>query len=151
MSANGTINWFDRFGGSGQDRATDVKMIHDQALLTGYFRAAVDVSGRTYRTSGLSDFFVNKFQLPPAAITSDDDVIPSVALYPNPSTDEVIIESEDLIQSIRIYDMAGQCVYDNKAFDVARIKVVIKSFKPGPYVAMISTGSRIHEVKLIKL
>ena len=150
LSPRGTINWFDYFGGEGQDRTFDAEIFEESIFVTGYFRSVVRVNERLFESKGLSDFFLNKLPLKPAAVVPEEEPFHFVTIYPNPSVEDIIIDSKEIIRSIRIHNLLGQCVYEGDLFDTRKVKISVKALGAGTYVVTVNTGNKIHESKLIR-
>ena len=73
-------------------------------------------------------------------ITGIEDIIfNSTAIYPNPANDMVNIKSEFEIESIRIYNHAGQAVA-SEIVDTKFYQFNTSQFTPGLYLFQIETN-----------
>lgn len=64
----------------------------------------------------------------------------SLRIYPNPVEDEAIIESQQDIKSIAIYNMAGAMVQFDYTIDGNKARVNLSSLPAGIYFANINNG-----------
>ena len=72
-----------------------------------------------------------------------------ITLYPNPVTDNLLINSSSPIKTIEIINVAGEIVYTNKAVNLTN-SISVKSFSNGLYILKIYTGSEIILRRFIK-
>jgi len=61
-------------------------------------------------------------------------------VFPNPATDKLFIESEEMLSSVAVYNLSGMVVYQ-KATSVFAVVLDVQSFAPGLYMLKISTAS----------
>lgn len=69
------------------------------------------------------------------------DGVVSLRIYPNPVEDEAIIESQQDIKSIAIYNMAGAMVQFDYTIDGNKARVNLSSLPAGIYFANINNGT----------
>jgi hypothetical protein len=72
----------------------------------------------------------------------------STVVYPNPATERITIESESIINEVRIYNNMGQLVYSGQ-FDNNQIIVNTSTFISGMYVVQVASDEAIEVRKLI--
>jgi hypothetical protein len=72
-----------------------------------------------------------------------------ITLYPNPVTDNLLINSSSPIKKIEIINVAGEVVYTNKAVNLTN-SISVKSFSNGLYILKVYTGSEIILRRFIK-
>ena len=93
---------------------------------------------------GIDDCFTPILGL--SSIVKDDN---SITLYPNPTNKEVNISSENIINSIEVFNSLGQSVYKTNV--KSREKVIdINSLSKGVYVIGVNTEKGYIKKKLIK-
>ncbi len=81
----------------------------------------------------------------PNILTEDN----SITLYPNPTNKEVNISSENIINSIELFNSLGQKVYQTNL--KAKGKTIdVNSFSKGVYVIVVNTDKGYSRKKLIK-
>lgn len=71
-----------------------------------------------------------------------------VSVFPNPTTNEINIQSNKLISRIEIYNNLSMKVYDNSKYSENNIKLGLESLSSGTY--FIKIWSNVHEIKIIK-
>ncbi len=72
----------------------------------------------------------------------------NLVVYPNPASDKITIESESIIDEVRIYNNMGQLVYSGQ-FNNSQIMVNTSSFITGMYIVQVVAGEAIEVRKLI--
>ncbi len=72
----------------------------------------------------------------------------NTVVYPNPATDKVTIESESIINEVRIYNNMGQLVYSGE-FNNDQVTVNTSNFITGMYIVQVRSGKAIEVRKLI--
>jgi len=72
----------------------------------------------------------------------------SAQIYPNPASSRITIESESIIDEVRIYNNMGQLVYSGQ-FDNSQIMVNTSTFITGMYIVQVRSGEAIEVRKLI--
>ena len=73
----------------------------------------------------------------------------SITLYPNPTNTEVNISSENIINSIEIYNSLGQSVYYSVVNSMEKT-IDISSFVNGVYILGVNTENGVIRKKIIK-
>lgn len=79
-------------------------------------------------------------------ITGQKDI--PVEVFPNPAIDKVTIQSPARIESLRIYNIQGNEVY-NSQVSAKSVSLNIDDYRSGLYIAIIETGDRFLTKKLI--
>lgn len=74
---------------------------------------------------------------------------PTVALYPNPTKNEVNIAAEDGLQRIAVYNLMGQLVEIKELRDENRTVLNTKSYASGVYIINIATGRGVSTQRLV--
>lgn len=72
-----------------------------------------------------------------------------VKLYPNPATDEAIIETHDTIECVTIFDVVGNCVAQYKGNATKRMTIDVTQYVQGHYIVVVTTPATVHNAKLI--
>ena len=95
--------------------------------------------------SGTPQGQVRVFEFPPFT-SNTNDVDGSLSLYPNPTSGTLFIQSDNLINSIKIFDIMGQEVYSGveKQFDLTE-------FPSGTYLLFYSIGGKKGWERIMKL
>ncbi|MFV0502271.1 MAG: T9SS type A sorting domain-containing protein [Bacteroidales bacterium] len=73
----------------------------------------------------------------------------SITIYPNPTSSEVNISSENIINSIEIFNSLGQRVYQSMVNSTEKV-IDISSFVNGIYILGVNTGNGVIRKKIIK-
>jgi len=73
----------------------------------------------------------------------------SITLYPNPTNSEVNISSENIINSIEIFNSLGQRVYQSMVNSTEKV-IDISSFVNGVYILGVITDNGVIRKKIIK-
>ena len=73
----------------------------------------------------------------------------SITLYPNPSNSEINISSENIINSIEIFNSFGQRVYQSMVNSTEKV-IDISSFANGVYILGVNTENGVIRKKIIK-
>ncbi len=96
---------------------------------TYYYRLIADINGTFYAGTILT------FTLDwPTAVEVPET---GVALYPNPATDQIIIKTDDPMQSITIYDMIGRPIQQIAGQNLKEQKLNIQTLPPGVYMIKV--------------
>jgi photosystem II stability/assembly factor-like uncharacterized protein len=81
---------------------------------------------------------------------TDSDLLESLSVYPNPFTDELILEMGTEIESVKIYSMDGKCVggYSNSSVP---IKIQTSNFSSGIYfIELRAFSGTVLRKKIVK-
>ena len=73
----------------------------------------------------------------------------NLKVYPNPTTDVVNIEYNETIDSIELYSLLGQKVYEAQTKDT-KITIPLEHLSSGTYMMKITVGFNTSYVKIIK-
>lgn len=68
-------------------------------------------------------------------------------VYPNPFTESIHINCPSQIESVEIYNVQGQLIYNQ--FDT-RSEIELKMLQPGIYILRVISGSQVFQQKIIK-
>lgn len=72
----------------------------------------------------------------------------TVKIYPNPSSDYIAIETNDLIKKISIYSIEGKEIFQNEYNDL-KVEIPVHEYKKGIYVITILNSNDTVETKKI--
>jgi hypothetical protein len=75
----------------------------------------------------------------------------SFDIFPSPATNVIQFNSEVMVHSIKIFDLSGKMVQDNKSDLIGNIRLNINNLKSGDYIIQINTVKGIKISKFIKL
>ena len=97
-------------------------------------------------------FMIDDLVIDPGDIVGfgEDQVIENVTtnIYPNPASDQITIESNNIIDEVRIYNNIGQLVYSDK-FNNDQVIVNTSNIINGMYLLQVRSGEAIEVSKLI--
>jgi len=77
------------------------------------------------------------------------DIQDNVSLYPNPGKNYLNIKSEFDIESISIYNMSGEMVFEKNNLKETNVKYDISTFKSGVYLINMKTAVRVISKKIV--
>ncbi|MDG5799084.1 Ig-like domain-containing protein [Marinilabiliaceae bacterium ANBcel2] len=75
------------------------------------------------------------------------EVAKPVKFYPNPVQSVLNIESKEIIEEVRIYDIMGQLRYNN-SFSLNNVEIDVSSFSQGMYVVTVVTTNEVVTSKI---
>lgn len=79
----------------------------------------------------------------PSKETNED-----ISVFPNPASDEVIIQSKEIIKNIKIRDSQGRMIL-NKVYNKTKVNVSLKDYKTGIYYIVVDDLYKKKTHKLI--
>ena len=151
---NGVRQWGTYYGGSGSgdygygiscDGNGNVFVTGTTSSITG-----IATSGAHQETYAGGDFdaFVAKFSTYVTII--EENVFSSIIIYPNPVTNELIIEAKDNKEAINfeILNSLGQTIY--KGDLIEKTVVQTTNFSPGVYLIKLENGKTFEFKKIVK-
>ena len=154
----GGFIWAVALGGSGNDygRAMVVDG-SDNVCTSGSFSNTVDFdpgSGTFNMTAFGGDAFLQKMSQSEGAKWegSKDVVSGGVMLYPNPTTGEVSLASEEELSNatLRVFNAAGQLVLELKDVSGSSCTLDLSGNSAGLYFIEVSNGGTVTRLKLLK-
>lgn len=69
--------------------------------------------------------------------------------YPNPVSNELTVESEDVINTMKIYDITGKLL-SNKTINATQTQVDVSTYQPGIYMISVETEDEVITKKFVK-
>ena len=82
--------------------------------------------------------------------TGINETILSVNLYPNPSTDYVIIETKSTsAANINVYSLSGQLVISIQSNNLSEEKIDVSVLQKGIYIIQVLQGADVYSSKLL--
>jgi len=132
------VNWF----------ATELDAINGENPLT---MTSIIANGKTYYAiQKLNDCQSKVFAVTVNVVLSAADFnLGKFSYYPNPVTDLFTITSENIIDTIKVYNLLGQEVASQKAFDKT-VGIDLKVLPTGTYLVKIESGKYSSTIKIIK-
>ena len=135
--------WFDENESTEQTGAVgDGNILLDvTGLENGEHSVSIYLEGSTVSAPQTYDFLNN--------LAVDENESISLVVYPNPATDRLTIESEEVIHQCEIYDLTGQLVKTLEN-DSERMEISIEALPAGTYLVKLVTDSFAQTRRLIK-
>ena len=98
-----------------------------------------------------SHFGLSRIIIPDANMSTSDNFVnqTNVKIYPNPTKDIVFIESNDIINSLEIYDMQGK-VLKKHSNNNKKAQITIQNLPNSIYLVKVKTDKGIQTFKVIK-
>jgi len=84
-----------------------------------------------------------------AVLAVNDNTKNSIKIYPNPVLDYVNINYSSKIESVEIYNVAGQKVA-TKSWNADSGTMDMRNLAPGMYIINLKSGNDVKAVKVIK-
>jgi hypothetical protein len=113
----------------------------DAVKITGIGSGSRVAEGPTQTITQVGSFNQGKF-----GRDLDED---GFSAYPNPVSNELTVVSEDMIHTMKVYDITGK-VLSNQKVNATQTKVDVTSFQPGIYMISIETEEEVITKKFIK-
>lgn len=138
VDAQGALVWEKSLGGSNDDSAADLLDLPDGGYLVTAYSSSVD--GDLSGNNGNIDFWAVKLTSEPIGISEDPDRT-SAYLFPNPTQDEVWIQSPsgECIQQADFLDAAGRLC---RSFaSPMRTALDVSALEPGNYFCRMRTAN----------
>ena len=111
----------------------------------------ISVQGFVGNCSDQAQVRVRLHNNPVISISSPDDILSSVALYPNPACDKVTLQGLPVSPStITLYDPAGRCV-ERRQVSSSTVQLDLSAFNKGIYLLRIDTPNASTLRKIVKL
>ena len=105
----------------------------------------VDIDGDA-RSATTPDMGADEFT---AVLAVNDNIKNSIKIYPNPVLDYVNINYSSKIESVEIYNVAGQKVA-TKSWNADSGTMDMRNLAPGMYIIKLKSGNDVKAVKVIK-
>ena len=124
--------WFDEAENAEQTGAVgDGNILLDvTGLENGDHTVSIYLAGSTVSAPQTYDFLNN--------LAVDENESISLVVYPNPATDRLTIESEEVIRQCEIYDLTGQLV-ETLGNDSERMEISVEALPAGIYLVRLVT------------
>nr|WP_322623359.1 T9SS type A sorting domain-containing protein [uncultured Flavobacterium sp.] len=143
-----------------KDSFTAIAVDNDGNYITGgYFRNqlftsdndGIDTLSKVSNIISYTDFFIAKLAAGPCGIPAKiaENTLPDLKVYPNPAGDTFMISAENVITTVKVYNMLGQLVLF-KTVNAQEGIVNISQLSSGTYLLNAESGGKIHQQKVIK-
>ena len=103
--------------------------------------------------NALTDAYISKIKLVNEVLnTEGNNFSDKLLLYPNPSTDNLIINTSREIYngSLKIFSLTGQLVFEQRNLSGIDFNINVANFNQGLYLLQISDGTNTYNSKFIK-
>jgi hypothetical protein len=147
LSATGTLQWENCYGGSNYDGAGSIQQTFDSNfVVAGYTNS--DDSEVTANMGGTDIWLVKLGDTLRTDTTGTDSTKAAVnkinsnatvSYYPNPATTQLTVTSSAIIDNMGVIDMTGQVVYRN-TFHSTTAQCNIEDVPPGIYFVVVNGG-----------
>ena len=145
--------WDKRFGGPGNNILTCFALLPDSSIMLFGYADSGTTSVKTQPGNGLTDYWLVHFKYnnSPSGINELSYGNQSISIYPNPVTDELLLNSQSNLplQYFRLYDLTGRLVYEQLEFNEKAVN--ISQLKPAIYFYQIlDSRNNFYNGKLLK-
>jgi hypothetical protein len=82
---------------------------------------------------------------------TQEEKLSSVVAYPNPFTNEIILELDENIKSLKIYDQSGKVVYSKLNQESGTLRINSSLLPLGAYILQLQTVNTIKTKRFVKL
>jgi hypothetical protein len=80
----------------------------------------------------------------------EQTTLSKLALYPNPATDVLFLQSDETVKCIRVFDISGHLLYSGNPMISGEISVPVSGLSSGTYILQSETESGVKMNKFIK-
>ncbi len=117
------------------------------------FHIRISFEGNTAQAEGNNRFDNitlkgNPYTEVPVSVLLTD--VPSARVYPNPFSNELTIEAQEGITSVRVYDVPGNLLLEKETGETKTFRLNTFEFLPGMYFLEIQTTSGFKKTKVVK-
>ncbi|AYB35324.1 T9SS type A sorting domain-containing protein [Chryseolinea soli] len=150
FSTDGRYLWNESFGGIEQDQLNGLAITQKGLCVAGLFVGQMNFGNTTFHSAGASDAFLGV--LP---VNVNDKAAPGkretakIALYPNPASHHVIVGSEKKMDELKIFDLSGKVLYEQRIDGLNQIQINLKGFKPGLYLLKVQAEHQVSDARLV--
>ncbi len=111
----------------------------------GIFTVTLTVTNQTENSFTL----VKENYISVGGVGINENLANNFKCYPNPATEQIHVQSADALTGIRIFNVNGQMVYQNKTGDSKLLTIDVSSFKKGVYFMEVNTEAASQRVKIV--
>jgi hypothetical protein len=146
-TADGDFVWSKMLGGTANETAVCAIPTLDGGYMVSGYTDSTD--GDITTNHGQWDGWIVKLN---SELNIDDNELEeSISLYPNPSNNVFNINSREIIQNIKVVDVLGKQVYNNKQVNELQTAVDVSNWAKGVYMITIEITSKTSRtLKFIK-
>ena len=121
-------------------------------FFSGNELAVSDVNASILLKAGEYRLYSDK-KLPPfkdlATSISEKITHSTIRIYPNPATDQIQIESKEMIRSVELFSMDGKNIKKTKT-NTNSLNIRLEELRPGMYLLRVQTDNQIFTEKVVK-
>ncbi|WP_206052130.1 fibronectin type III domain-containing protein [Nonlabens xiamenensis] len=115
---------------------------------SGVVQFAFYATNGTVADTEIVDFFVDNFSIDVTTGVDSPEVL-GFTYYPNPTTDVVQIDAQDVVDTVKVTNLLGQEVFVIKP-NSTNVVVDLSTMTSGVYFMQVTTGDQIRTVKVIR-
>ncbi|OFX17221.1 MAG: hypothetical protein A2033_00945 [Bacteroidetes bacterium GWA2_31_9] len=154
VDSNGVVEWEKTLGGSSDEQAVNTsEVINNKFVVAGWTKSNdINVSGN----HGLEDFWVVKFIDNITSSNSTFSINNEFKIYPNPASNEVFIELENVTSTssatrkYKVFGIDGKKVLEGK-LETPKTRISTKDLESGIYFIEVNLGNETLINKFVKL
>lgn len=151
LSPTGSLEWVISEGGTGYDIGKSITVNEtDEIYLNGGFNNTVDFDFNEpiyeLNSSGSFDFFVQKINVNELGFDIHDKT--NFSVYPNPTSGELFIESQESITALCVINALGEKVFESKS-NISIQSVCLDGLSNGIYSLQLYTGGQLINRRII--
>ncbi len=128
---------------SGDNYTTAMNVVTPEAEFTGDLDIILTVS------DGLDDSEPFTLSIMVTEILSLNNQVPGFLIYPNPTKDYIIVQSENSLE-VKIYDLQGILKLEDKVIPTRKNTIDVSNFSRGLYILEIITESKDKSLLFLK-
>ena len=154
LDTDGNMLWAHNFPGTGSEGIRQIFVDDTKVILNGFYFGTMDVdpSSDVQLMVGheSSDMFTWKFTEEGVISSSHQPQPLEIALYPNPSADEIHINCETEIAYISLHALNGALIPAPTTIQNEKAKINLRSLTPGMYLVKVKSGDQYTVTKVVK-
>jgi hypothetical protein len=144
VGKEGEIQWSKRGGGWAGDYSKGITLVNNKIYNTGVYN--YEANFNTPAAWGSNEIIANSFGISfgayliayyESAVGLEENVNNGLLVYPNPSEHEFNIESQNELDEIKIYNVDGICVFQDKLFGFKQ--QITPNLSSGVYIVKFKT------------
>jgi hypothetical protein len=148
----GTIEWQKCLGSIYEEFANSIHQTSDSGFILAGITYCLNNDGDVSGAHGSGDYWVVKLIPAPVGVEEISNNPCGVSLFPNPSTNQIILESKKSpIINIEIFNLVGELIYSkNESIKSMKKTIGISQLPSGLYFVKIQTEKGKANLKFIK-
>lgn|GEM_PF-6557909 len=155
LDTDGNMLWAHNFPGTGNEGIRQVLVDDTKVIVNGFYSEVMDADPSSNEqlivSQGGSDMFTWKFT-EEGVISATNQLQPSleIALYPNPSADEIHITCETDIEYISLHALNGALLTVPTSIQNEKAQINLRGVIPGIYLVKVKSGDQFTVTKVVK-